>query len=584
MNPTSLIRLAAVATVALGAPLAAQTTSYGNGCFQVPAFSVPLITPVGTPVQGQQMRLDMSGAPGPGLLALLVGTSNQITPLAPFGFPGCDLNVGVANSGTVNFAVPFTSKVSLPITGWAAGYTLYAQTVYLPNVGGYGISRGLQMSSVQATPNLSVKSAAPSSGGLGTTLGLAGSSFRNLASLPADFLVYGKGPRGFLTRVSDVLDTGIVCKTTHHPHFPTSTPITVIPGKGASKQLSTPTGFPPLKPIRVWSGKSSNGNTSTATFKPDQIIPTAGCSGPKYFVDYHPTLVNGEACFTFPSDTIVTGDKLEFDIILSNADGTLTRVTMIDADAITIGTSMNWSVFGLGLQGILQGSLDATLPSTPFNVTINGNTLCIGNTGNPVIGADLIGYVRVTFDPNQNLPKTVTQGVPDGFSTGNGVEAAQPDSAWKGLMNAWLGPVRHCVDYDVNQFNVDFCDTMTGIKATPKVLRSAMLEVRIRGVAAETNTDAFAFGWNGGPVNNGPWYPWSSKMISLATLNFAWTPGSDATLCFDLSELPTVDQNLVLTTLTNMLGHQRLQNDALEVWIQDDTMVDYLKLTTVCAK
>ncbi|HNM47082.1 MAG TPA: PAS domain S-box protein, partial [Candidatus Sumerlaeota bacterium] len=79
--------------------------------------------------------------------------------------------------------------------------------------------------------------------------------------------------------------------------------------------------------------------------------------------------------------------------------------------------------------------------------------ICISNAGNTIIGADLIGYVRVTFDPNENVPKTVTQGVPDDYSTGNGVEAAQPDPTWKGLMNSWLGTVRHCVDYDVNQFN-----------------------------------------------------------------------------------------------------------------------------------
>jgi hypothetical protein len=116
--------------------------------------------------------------------------------------------------------------------------------------------------------------------------------------------------------------------------------------------------------------------------------------------------------------------------------------------------------------------------------------------------------------------------------------------------------------------------TFTGL---PAGIVAARLQVRARA----------STGWgSGGAYNDSisiissiagctPTYAWSSRFMNLPEAGGSWMPGQADTFCLDLAALPTA------TGTVNVLN--QLANGSLRLYVQDDTGVDYIKLTiAVC--
>ncbi len=116
--------------------------------------------------------------------------------------------------------------------------------------------------------------------------------------------------------------------------------------------------------------------------------------------------------------------------------------------------------------------------------------------------------------------------------------------------------------------------TFTGL---PFGIVSARLQVRAR---ATTNLGA------GGTYNDSisivssiagctPTYAWSSRFANLPEAGGTWNPGQVGTFCLNLAALPT--------TAGPVSVLNQLANGSLRIYIQDDSGVDYIKLTVaVC--
>ena len=64
------------------------------------------------------------------------------------------------------------------------------------------------------------------------------------------------------------------------------------------------------------------------------------------------------------------------------------------------------------------------------------------------------------------------------------------------------------------------------------------------------------------------------RSIDIADLGYAWVPGQQATICFDLNSLPnTVGSG---HEYVNVL--ESLVDGVLECYMQDDTMINYMHL------
>jgi hypothetical protein len=579
--------------LALTAPAFAQrnVTYYGAGCNQGGLFQPPAIDVFGSPVEGQQMSIGLRGVPAPGTATLLIGGNRGSLPLDPIGFPGCTLLVAPVGLTALSLPMPFTGLIELPVAGWPAGIALDFQVAYSSGLfpTRLGFSNGVELRPIAAPPNPTVYAFAPSGGGVGTRLQVHGATFRPGRYAPGDYLVMGQGVHGFLARATRVTDTGLDVTTTYHTPFPKPTPITVVPGRRRTVQLPTMSGRPAFPPAHTFRSDGTPRTTSSQRFDPRR---NGGADMPthKTSVDVHLTLdvTNNKLTLKWP-DPLCTGDKWKYDLVLY--DWTTGEVFNFSFDTsasgsgwvngLPAGGAVGQSILAFQLKSHIESELDSNnLPI--FRCTPTADGLCIEfNPDNPlratdVLEFDLASNWHLDFGAGYST-HTVLAGVPDGFVTGNGVELTYPDPVWR---TNWFtrNPAQGQRHYDENTIDETFLDTLA-IPGTGSI-RSVIVEVRLRGAQSRlTSTDSIALGWNGTTATIGPWAEWGAGMVRLEQLGFNWVPGQDYTFEWDLSELPLVDANNITTGYAKIL-HTVSDND-LDVLVQDDTDVDYVRLWVV---
>lgn len=165
---------------------------------------------------------------------------------------------------------------------------------------------------------------------------------------------------------------------------------------------------------------------------------------------------------------------------------------------------------------------------------------------------------------------TFTAGVNDNFDQSDGPESASPSPALlSDMQNCSLGALQL---FDVVPDNKCFGHTFDNL---PGAIVSAELEIHMRAHPTDwlTQTDGFSLE----RTDPNPWWKSMNSLISWATggAQTKWTPGSDYTFVLDLDNLPPDGQGD--TSVINSIN----ADHALDVFLQDDTGVDYITLT-VC--
>lgn len=153
-------------------------------------------------------------------------------------------------------------------------------------------------------------------------------------------------------------------------------------------------------------------------------------------------------------------------------------------------------------------------------------------------------------------------GIADGFSTANGTESPQPSSGLQTFVrnNYAFAEIRN---YDDRRRDRFFAHTFTGITQNGLSICGARLTVR---VLSDGSNDSIVLGFvdaNGGIDAN----RWSASLSSLGVV-----VGQEKTLTLDLETLPRSDGTTVeLLPMMQSKGW-------LDLYVQDDTAVDYLTL------
>lgn len=164
---------------------------------------------------------------------------------------------------------------------------------------------------------------------------------------------------------------------------------------------------------------------------------------------------------------------------------------------------------------------------------------------------------------------SITAGINDNFTLPT--ELTSPSADLLLLMDPYGGgnriqfPHRQFDDKAINRI---FGHTFTGL---PEDIQAATLEIHLfAGGSSLVSNDALALEYTGINKNNPSSY-WYMGLTAL--FGQPWSAGSDHTFILDLANLPPDAQGD-----TNIIPFMNADN-ALDVYVQDDTAVDYMILT-----
>ena len=153
---------------------------------------------------------------------------------------------------------------------------------------------------------------------------------------------------------------------------------------------------------------------------------------------------------------------------------------------------------------------------------------------------------------------TITHGVVDQFKT-----PVEPTTQGSWLLAISSGP---WADFDYPAADRRFGHTITNL---PCSIGSATLVMDLRSTSTLSINDTIALATTGGT----PAFAWSRRLRDL--LPGDWnTPGEVATLTLNLAALPTASGGSV-----NLLDVMNASGE-LDIYMQDDTSVDFITLTT----
>jgi len=152
----------------------------------------------------------------------------------------------------------------------------------------------------------------------------------------------------------------------------------------------------------------------------------------------------------------------------------------------------------------------------------------------------------------------------DDFDTTDGSEPSDPSPALlTAMQNCSLGPI---TEFDIVPDNRCFGHTFEGCwPSCCDILVGATLEIRLKAGPTIPQTDGLSFREDGTSL-------WSMRISNLPGAGGTWVTGQMQTFILDLDNLPP-DGNNTTSVLSSMLDGD------LDVFVQDDTAVDYIKLT-----
>ena len=168
----------------------------------------------------------------------------------------------------------------------------------------------------------------------------------------------------------------------------------------------------------------------------------------------------------------------------------------------------------------------------------------------------------------------------DNFSNADGPEPAFPSLALQAVLSGCAnGPLNTCNPSLNSEFDcpaVDRCfgHTFTGDWDTSRCVVGAELCVHLKATSGITGNDGLVLREDGAFV----WGINLGNLQNLANGDPTWDAGDELTYCLDLANLPAGGNGI-----TNVLS--LLMDGDLDVYVYDDTEVDYLELTVdVCCQ
>lgn len=173
----------------------------------------------------------------------------------------------------------------------------------------------------------------------------------------------------------------------------------------------------------------------------------------------------------------------------------------------------------------------------------------------------MIDYARLTITvcPCETPARTLTAGADDDFALpietatrGAQLDAIRAPGQWK--------------DFDNANIDLGFGHTFSGL---PGGIVRAQLEIRMRPIGGADN-DALHLDLKspGGPTR----FNWGTFIKDLPGANGIWSGNQPTTFVLDLANLPAG----LAGSQTNIIG--ALADGTIDVYVQDDTVVDYIKL------
>lgn len=584
----------ALATLSLLGSASAQrpgVTHYGSGCPGT-SFSVPIVDVLGIPWPGVGLRLDMEGFPGPGTHFLMLHAGpTRPTPfaLAPFGFAHCFANVDPLQAIALPFQTGIDGRAMLPgaLPG-TPGEAYYFQTIFADVIGGLSFSDGLELVLQTPPPLNTAVSLEPHTGSEGTRVAIAG--LYDVQNYRAqDVFLVGRHPRGMFGRAGGIEELGasyLVGSIAHMGRFAAEQPLTALFGRGEW------VGQPGANPHdHMWVHRHRPGQDPAIDtpfdFQPDgQLDIPCGSPLPPYtqgLFTFDPA--TNELCFKYPVDSsgnatfIPAGESLELVLEFTLTGGDVLTVTF--PKSLPLSSSIPWTVYGPILALSIKNAIQSTFGIT-LDVTSDASGFCLENPGDPIASYAAASFVKMHFDPMGTYVTTTYDfgnAVPGSVGSDDyvGPEPTHPSPAFDTFVRNTIinpHPIFTAVGYDT----LGWCDRIfheSLMGYGPGVVRGAILEIRMRGAGCQTYTDSLNLGWTG--QSTGARWEWGESVLQLADLGYSWTPGQNATICFDLNAMP--DHTATGDIYVNLLC--AMADGELEFLAQDDTAFDYLKLTVV---
>ena len=162
---------------------------------------------------------------------------------------------------------------------------------------------------------------------------------------------------------------------------------------------------------------------------------------------------------------------------------------------------------------------------------------------------------------------SIFAGVQDNFDLGNGPEPASPSPELLTFMLTFCSAIQPL--FDLPNVNTCFGHTLTDL---PSCVIGASVTIGLRGDSGGVFNDVLAleFLGPGGP----PYFAWGLPIANLPGTGGKWMPGQTVVVTLDLADLPP-DGNGVTNILIG------LEDGDLDVFVQDDTSVDFITLDLI---
>ena len=157
-----------------------------------------------------------------------------------------------------------------------------------------------------------------------------------------------------------------------------------------------------------------------------------------------------------------------------------------------------------------------------------------------------------------------TAGDQDGFNPGDAADQTSPSPALQTYMDQYNNGAFPNRQFDDQANNRVFGHTFTNL---PENITCATLEIGLKAGGDIQSNDGIGLDLDGSPS-----FAWYSRISNLPEANGTWNNGQTAVIKFDLGDLPPGGNNIMSSINAD---------NSLDVYVQDDTAVDYIILTVV---
>jgi len=152
----------------------------------------------------------------------------------------------------------------------------------------------------------------------------------------------------------------------------------------------------------------------------------------------------------------------------------------------------------------------------------------------------------------------------DGFNPGDAADQTSPSPALQAYMDQYNNGAFPNRQFDDQASNRVFGHTFTGL---PVDITCATLEIGLKAGGDIQSNDGIDLDYDGTES-----FAWHSRISNLPEAGGTWTNGQTAVIRFDLAGLPPGGTNIISSINAD---------NSLDVYVQDDTAVDYIILSVV---